>query len=352
MMIQRRHIRIFFIHFLLWTLFYAFLLPPFFFQLGLIPPDMPIRLVVTVLLFYLNYFFLVPKFLLKKKTAIYIVFCLLIVGVSGVFINFYFSPEPAMPIPLAREEGIRIKVGHSIPMPPLFTIFNLCIPIFISAFLRIYVEWKRNEDLRKKVENEKVSSELQFLKTQLNPHFLFNSLNAIYSLSVKGSPSTSGTIISLSELMRYMLYEADRDKVPLEKEVEYIKNYVQLQRLRLSDSANVKLKISGQDKGKEIAPLLFISFIENAFKYGTDYKGSTYVDIALLITENTVQLRVENIIGVHRQKKKDSGVGLENTKNRLCLLYPDSHELSITDNGKTYKVDLTLVLRPMLKNKR
>lgn len=350
--IERKHIRTFLVHFLLWSLFYIFLLSPFFFQLGLVPPDMPARLAVTVLLFYINYFLLVPKFLLKKNTFLYIVLCLLIVGLSGFIINFFFSPEPAQPLSLAREEGIRFKVAHPIPIAPLFTMFNLSIPIFISALLKVYVEWRRNEDLRRKVVNEKVSSELQFLKAQLNPHFLFNSLNAIYSLSVKSSPSTSGAIISLSELMRYMLYEADRDKVLLEKEVEYIRNYVQLQRLRLSDSANVTLKISGQYKGREVPPLLFISFIENAFKYGTDYKGSTYVDIILSTTERAVQLKVKNIIGAQRENKRHSGVGLENIKNRLRLLYPDSHELQITDNGETYEVDLTLDLLPKTNTKR
>ena len=219
---------------------------------------------------------------------------------------------------------------------------NLSAPIVVSAFLRVYMEWRTNEDIRKKVESEKVNSELQFLKTQLNPHFLFNSLNAIYSLSVKNSRTASDAIISLSELMRYMLYETDKDKVPLGKELEYIKNYVQLQRLRLSDSANVKLKISGEYEGKEIPPVLFISFIENAFKYGTDYEGKTYVDINFTIASNSIHFRVENKIGVQRKKNPNSGVGLENIKNRLKLLYPNSHNLQISDDGKTYVVDMTL----------
>ncbi|GLU45305.1 hypothetical protein Musp01_29290 [Muricauda sp. NBRC 101325] len=221
---------------------------------------------------------------------------------------------------------------------------NLSAPIFISGLLRMYVEWRKNEDLRQVVEKEKVSSELQFLKTQLNPHFLFNSLNAIYSLSVKNSSNTSEAIISLSELMRYMLYEADKERVPLAKEIDYIKNYVQLQRLRLSDSVNVKLKISGDERDKEVPPLLFISFIENAFKYGTDYTGKTFVNINISINQNNIVLRVENKIGVQRKQNKNSGVGLENIKNRLRLLYPNTHELNITDNGENYIVNLTLNL--------
>lgn len=341
MTIERRHIQLFFIHFLLWALFYGFFLFPFFFQLRQVPPNLPVRLILTVVLFYFNYFLLVPRLLLKKNTALYIVICVLLIAAASLIIELGFSPEPKEPPFPPNGRGLRRPTGF---IGQLFIMINLSTPIFISGLLRLYVEWRKNEDLRKKVENEKVNSELQFLKTQLNPHFLFNSLNAIYSLSVKNSNSTSEAIISLSELMRYMLYEADKDMVPLNKELEYIKNYVQLQRLRLSDSVNVHLKISGEDKGKEVPPLLFISFIENAFKYGTDFKGTTYVSINFLIEENIIHFKVENKIGVHRKNNKNSGVGLENIKNRLRLLYPDSHSLQITDDGETYLVDLTLHL--------
>ncbi|WP_285655970.1 sensor histidine kinase [Allomuricauda sp. NBRC 101325] len=340
MTLDRRHIRIFFIHFFIWALFYGFFLYPFFFEFRRIPPDLPVRLVWIIALFYFNYFVLVPKLLLGKNTLIYIATCLGIILVSGVVINmaFPFQPEER----LFRPRNENHDLGRFVR--ELFSMLNLSAPIFISGLLRMYVEWRKNEDLRQVVEKEKVSSELQFLKTQLNPHFLFNSLNAIYSLSVKNSSNTSEAIISLSELMRYMLYEADKERVPLAKEIDYIKNYVQLQRLRLSDSVNVKLKISGDERDKEVPPLLFISFIENAFKYGTDYTGKTFVNINISINQNNIVLRVENKIGVQRKQNKNSGVGLENIKNRLRLLYPNTHELNITDNGENYIVNLTLNL--------
>ncbi len=255
-------------------------------------------------------------------------------------INSGLIPGPKGPPPnFSRERPFGNRY-----LREFITVLNLSVPFFLSAFLRLYQEWKKNEDLRQLVENEKVNSELQFLKTQLNPHFLFNSLNAIYTLSVKKSGDTSEAIIALSELMRYMLYEADKDKVPLGKELEYIKNYVQLQRLRLSDSSNVKLRISGEERNKEIPPLLFISFIENAFKYGTDYEGKTYVDISFFIQNGSIFFKVENKIGVHRKNDKNSGVGLENIKNRLKLLYADSHDLRIKEEGGTYVVQLVLNL--------
>ncbi len=270
-----------------------------------------------------------------------------------------YPPDFSRPIQHSASPNINLATPPNFPDRPLGRVnrlrtnpfFNqlvimaiLSAPLFVSALLRVYIEWRKNEDLRKKVESEKANSELQFLKTQLNPHFLFNSLNAIYSLSAKNSKDTSEAIINLSELMRYMLYEADKDLVPLVKELEYIKNYVQLQRLRLSDSVNVKLKISGEDRDKVIPPLLFISFIENAFKYGTDYEGKTHVEINLFIENGSINFRVENKIGTFRKQNKNSGVGLENIKNRLKLLYPASHKLEVKNDGETYIVTLKLYL--------
>ncbi|MGP1991014.1 sensor histidine kinase [Zobellia laminariae] len=240
---------------------------------------------------------------------------------------------------MKERRGSRMPIRFSL-MP--FVTFG--ISYIFAIMLRVYNELQKNEDLRRSVEKEKVQSELQFLKTQLNPHFLFNSLNTIYSLSVKKSPDTSEAIINLSELMRYMIYEADKDLVPLNKEIEYIKSYVALQRLRLANSENVYLKISGDDTGKIIPALLYISFIENAFKYGTDYDGKTSVKINLLIKEKSIHLYVVNKIGKHQAKSESSGVGLQNVKNRLNFLYPNSHELDIKDDGDTYEVNLILNL--------
>ncbi|WP_375587328.1 sensor histidine kinase [Flagellimonas aurea] len=338
--LERTHTRTLIIHVLMWTLFYVFFLFPFFLQISRFPPGFPLRLLAIMGLFYLNYFLLVPRLLLQKKIASYLLACILSMAIAGALIHWGIM-SPGMsgpPRPMGPEDRFIIDgfIGQFI------NFLNLSTPIFISGVLRMYLEWKRNDDLRKKVESDRVNSELQFLKTQLNPHFLFNSLNTIYSLSVQSSTKTSEAIISLSELMRYMIYESDKSMVPLSKELEYIRNYVRLQRLRLSDSANVALKISGNDKGLEVPSLLFISFIENAFKYGTDYKGRTYVKINFQIEKDILRLTVENRIGVHRQQKKDQGIGLENIKNRLELLYPNSHGLGIVDNGKHYKVYLTL----------
>ncbi|MEH6681725.1 MAG: histidine kinase [Sediminicola sp.] len=329
-------------HILVWASLYGIILFQFYYEFRTIPKDLVVRLLVNVLLFYFNYSFLVPRMLLKKQIGKYMFVSLGLIFGSILLTNIFFEPEH----PIPPQEMAQRFVDHRRPffgwVPLLMPSMILAFNFLVGSILKVYVEWNNNDILRKKVETEKINSELQFLKTQLNPHFLFNSLNAIYSLSVKKSPDTSEAIINLSELMRYMLYEANREFVPLADEMTYIQNYVQLQRLRLSHSENVTLNISGMDKDKFIPPLLFISFIENAFKYGTDYKGRTNVKISLIFTDQSIQLLVQNKIGFFKTEPKNSGVGLENIKNRLKLLYPDSHNLTVENDGEYYTVHLIL----------
>ncbi|WP_405413781.1 sensor histidine kinase [Maribacter sp. Asnod1-A12] len=325
------------VHISIWILLCGLAFYPVLNDARPIPSDVFPKLIVILILFYFNYFYLVPSYLLKKSVLVYLLVSAGLLIVSVLLIDHFY--EPKFPE--------NIFMDHQPPrglafMPVYRSVVNLGIPYVISAILRMYVEWKRNENLRLSVEKENIKSELQFLKAQLNPHFLFNSLNTIYALSVKKSPDTSEAIVDLSELMRYMIYEADKDLVPLNKELDYIKSYIKLQRLRLSDSENVSLKITGEDRGRAVPPLLFISFIENAFKYGTDYKGKTYVKITLTITGASVYLNVKNKIGVFREPTKNSGIGLENIRNQLELIYPGLHDLVVENDGKDYEVSLTI----------
>tara|TARA_R110002050_G_scaffold223338_1_gene359128 strand:- start:47453 stop:48493 length:1041 start_codon:yes stop_codon:yes gene_type:complete len=346
MTVKKKYVWHVLIHLLLWILFYGLLLYPFISQERQVPLDLPVRLILATGLFYINYYYLIPKILLQKKTLSYIVISVVIIVVFSLIVNLFINLNFSTKIPNEIPEWPTNRPKPELPEFRLFfmSLITFGIPFVVSSVLRIYIEWNRNDDLRNIVEKEKVNSELQFLKTQLNPHFLFNSLNAIYSLSVKKSPDTSEAIINLSELMRYMLYEADKDLVPLTKELEYIKSYVQLQRLRLSDSENVLLKISGDDRGMAIPPLLFISFIENAFKYGTDFKGKTNVKINLSIFKESIHFSIINKIGAFKKDSESSGVGLQNIRNRLKLLYPDSHDLFVENDGENYCVRLTLKL--------
>ena len=325
------------VHISIWILLYGLTFYPILNDARPIPLDVFPKLIVIIILFYFNYFYLVPEYLLKKSVLFYLMVSLGLLVASVMLLNHFY--EPKFPENFIMDFQRPRGFGY---MPIYRSFVNLGIPYVISVILRIYVEWKRNENLRLSVEKESIKSELQFLKAQLNPHFLFNTLNTIYALSVKKSPDTSEAIVDLSELMRYMIYEADKDLVPLNKEIDYIKSYIQLQRLRLSDSENVSLKITGEDRGRAVPPLLFISFIENAFKYGTDYKGKTYVKITLIITDASVYLNVKNKIGVFREPTKNSGIGLENIRNQLTLIYPGLHDLEVDNDGKDYEVSLTI----------
>lgn len=333
------------IHILIW---FCFLLINYFQMLNdfnEVPPGIYVRTIIHIGIFYLNFLVLAPYFLLKNKIGIYILLVLAVLVINSLisdFLMFHFDPKPKF-----MEEGFQKSELFKHRKPSFFRyIMPASIPlllVFIGSMIRVYAEWRRNEEKQKEIASQKVSSELQFLKAQLNPHFLFNSLNTIYSLSVKKSTETPEAVINLSELMRYMLYEADKNFVPLEKEMDYIQNYIALQRLRLADDKNVTLNIYGDYRNKKIQPLLFISFIENAFKYGTDYTGKTDVKIVFKITENDIQFLCTNTLGAqHKKDTSSSGIGLDNIKNRLHLLYPEAHELMILEENNQYKVNLTI----------
>lgn len=210
--------------------------------------------------------------------------------------------------------------------------------VFVSLSLRI------NDRLRE-TERQKLNTELSFLKAQINPHFLFNTLNTIYSLAIEQSSKTADAVVKLSSLMRYVMREADTDWVPLAKEFSYVENYVALQQLRLDDTVTVDFSITGKPNGQQIAPLILISFIENAFKYGVNPQEKALVQIQLSIVENRLHLRTFNKkVRVFYDEETSSGIGIENTQTRLQLLYPAKHLLTITDVPESFTVDLTIEL--------
>ncbi|WP_159023401.1 sensor histidine kinase [Formosa sp. L2A11] len=234
---------------------------------------------------------------------------------------------------------------------PNFRIFRFGLPILFNLILvvigtaiKMYSEWDKNIQLQKEIESQKSSAELHFLKNQLSPHFLFNSLNSIYSLTSKKSNDAPEAVITLSELMRYMLYQADNDFVKLSDELDYIQNYLKLQRLRIARNQDVTLNIRGSILQQKIRPLLLISFIENAFKYGTDFKGNTFVCIEINVNGNNLDFKSINLIGNRKQDPENSGIGLQNTKERLQLLYPNQHKLEIKEVSNQFIVHLDLNL--------
>lgn len=292
--------------------------------------------VLNIFIFYINYSFLVPKFLLKKRAPLYFAFVVILMLITVLII------KTVLPI-----ENFQIPTREGGTFGPLKSLFPI---IFSSAFiitgtaLRMYEEWILNVQNKKEIEAKQNVTKLESLKNQLNPHFLFNSLNSIYSLANKKSNEAPEAIITLSELMRYMLYRTNEKLVPLQQELNYIENYIKLQRLRIANDANVKINIRGNVNTQQISPLLFISFIENAFKYGTDFKGNMEVKIVISVNENELHFECSNIIGSKNSSQEDSGIGLSNTKKRLNLLYPQRHTLIIKEENNRFIVDLKLKL--------
>lgn len=330
------------IHLSIWCCFLLFPLTTAILELGNIPEKMLYRLLSTPVLFYANFSFLIPKLLLRKKIILYLIVSIVFLIIFNLIAFQFAGGLPFERIEhLVEENQVKFVKSFKFAIP-----FALTLSIFLlGGIFKIVLTYFEKERDSKLLENQQKEIQLQFLRTQLNPHFLFNSLNSIYSLVRSKSNEAPEAVITLSELMRYMLYEVEEEKVPLEKELDYIKNYISLQKLRLKDSQNVRSNIKGETKGLYIPPLLLISFIENAFKYGTDFKGNTEIDIAINITENTLNFNIKNIIGLHQSKSKDSGIGLANIKNQLNNLYGNNYKLHMGPLDNYFIVDLTLKLK-------
>jgi LytS/YehU family sensor histidine kinase len=209
--------------------------------------------------------------------------------------------------------------------------------------------WVINEKLKQDLIREKLTAELSFLKTQLNPHFLFNVLNMAYSSASRGGDEKTADIIEkLSVLMRYMIYDSNVEKVEVDREIEFIRHYINLQKMRFSSDIPVVVNfdVSGDYNGYRIAPLILVSFIENAFKYGVKLEKKSEIRISMNFHNGEMEFVARNPIfkTVQPVDGRSSGIGINNTKKRLAILYPRTHKLSITDDGKESSVRLILTL--------
>ncbi|HRD40256.1 MAG TPA: sensor histidine kinase, partial [Bacteroidia bacterium] len=185
--------------------------------------------------------------------------------------------------------------------------------------------------------------ELSYLKAQINPHFLFNTLNSIYSLAIQKSDETANAVVKLSGMMRYVLTESQNEFVSLQKELDYINNYIELQKTRLDSTIKLHYTITGTTTGKAIAPLILIPFIENAFKYGVNAEENSEITIEISVNEAAINLFVKNNkVSIRPDPENRSGLGIENTKSRLLLLYPGKHYLNIDDNSASFSVSLSI----------
>ncbi len=220
--------------------------------------------------------------------------------------------------------------------------------MLITTLLKLSYAWFELQKTRQRIaviEKENIKSELSMLKAQINPHFLFNSLNAIYSLAIKGSGKTPEAIIQLADILRYVIYGTNREKIAIHDEAKIIQEYIELQKYRLDPSTKITFEYEFKDEYLEIAPLLLLPLVENSFKHGaTGDPGNSFVEIALFATDKDVVFEIHNSkppVG-HDKMNRNEGMGNENIRQRLNLLYPESHLFSIEDKPDVYTVKLVL----------
>jgi hypothetical protein len=332
-----------------WILLY--LLPPLVTQSEIkLPQDFSdlLNWILVIIFFYINYLWLIPHYLNKSRFLIYFITIFLMLSTCYYVTVSYTRHKYRIE---ETERRTRNEPGPQHHRPPQFrgyfsALFCLTI-LALSTSIRVTEGWYSSEKQKKEMENQKLGAELSLLKSQINPHFFFNTLNSIYSLAIVKSNRTPEAVLKLSELMRYIIYDTERKSVPLSKEVEYIANYIELQRLRLPDEVKVKLKTDLGDSDAVIEPLLLLPFVENAFKHGVDVEkgGNILIDIKLaggelrLHVVNPLVDEGNNIIDKHR------GIGVNNTLKRLKLLYQDNFTFNAGPVKKNYVVDLVVKIK-------
>ncbi len=313
-------------------------------------------LIILMAVFYFNYYVLIPRLLIRRKVIIYIVVAVaLLVGVTCLnsFINSTFHLNPfVFNHPHPQHDGPGGPNGHRDRHGPFgFETFvpglNLLM-IGLGITISFIQKWQQEVNLRQQLEQEKTATELSLLKAQINPHFFFNTLNTIYSYTLSDGDIARAAITNLSKMMRYVLYDAAGLETPLNKEIAFIKEYIELMKLRISAKTTVLLQVQESIGNAMIAPMLFLPFVENAFKHGVSGVTEGQISIWIMQTSGQVELIVRNTIyDTKRESEDDSnGIGINNTTRRLDLLYPGKYKLSAgpVNNDSEYEVKLKLTL--------
>jgi hypothetical protein len=309
---------------------------------------------ISALIFYINYIFLVPKLFFKKKKYRYYISALVLVscfyfisGFANGQINNWIARndseqagrqinERSVPRQPPRRPGIIIALPNARLIG--YASYSLFL-VFLSLSLRLL---ERQEEMEK----TKLNAELAILKNQISPHFFFNTLNNIYSLIGRNNEDSKDAVIKLSKLMRYVLNESGQDTKLLKEEIEFMNNYIDLMKLRIGSKTRLEINFPGECKDLKIPHLLFISLIENAFKYGISVQEESYVNISLECGEHNVSFKCENGLpeGNTGTILSSSGIGLANLKKRLNLIYPGRHKLKIDRSSDKYEVNLNIRL--------
>lgn len=335
------------LHLLVWGILFSF---PIFFT----PPDTPLStvyvrtllpLLFTAFIFYINYFLLIDRILFRNQLVLFVILNLaLILGSiwGQEWLKDWIWGEQN------HSGASRQGRGGDSSRRAFYlfrTAFSLALTVGVSVATRIMQRWASSEASRKNLETEQLKSTLAHLQYQIQPHFFFNSLNNIYSLIDISPEKAKESVHGLSKLMRYLLYEAKAERVNLSDEITFLKNYIQLMRLRLTDKVDVRYDFPELPPNLEIAPLLFIPLVENAFKHGVSASQPSFIDIKMRIVSKQISFGVENTnFPKDDHDKGGSGIGIENLKKRLELLYPNKYELIQKVENNIFRSELNLVI--------
>jgi hypothetical protein len=309
-------------------------------------PYFIVNTVFIIAFYYCNAYLFVPRLLDRRNFVFYTALILGLMIIYGLMPRIYhaffgsinFNPNPT-------------AAGARPPGPPrsrpILSAGNIVLFLLVFVFstgIKVINQWLRTEQRNKEIANEKLKAELGFLKAQINPHFLFNTLNNIYALASVQSEHTAAAVMKLSSIMRYVLTEARNDLVPLEKEIQFTSHYIELQKMRLTDKTIIDFTVQGDPLGRQIAPLLLLPFVENAFKYGISTRERSPIRILLEIKKDSLYFSICNQkhLSTMLRVTDNTGIGISNTKRRLDLFYEDKYALNIEDKSSDFSVKLKI----------
>jgi two-component system, LytTR family, sensor kinase len=357
------------LHFIVWAIFIV--LPVYFNKRWQVGNEFIwlfyVNVIIWGIIFYVNYLVLVPKFFFKTKRYKYYFSVLALILCfyfgSDVLNRQVFNPESGYsqtgqvnrgPIRTERqiEQGDGQHMARTGPPPydrnmHFFSyMFSSVFLIFFSLVIKVLERQSQYEELQRETEKERLNTELAFLKNQISPHFFFNTLNNIYSLIIINAEDSRRAVLKLSKLMRYLLYESEQGKTMMSNEIDFMNNYIDLMKLRMSDKINLSVSFPKKYEDKNIPPLLFVPFIENAFKHGISYREKSFINVSMEVTGRSIVFRCSNSIpgGKEDIKNDHNGIGLENARKRLNLLFPGNHTMNISKSDKEYSVSLEINL--------
>lgn len=295
-----------------------------------------VELIASLISFYVFYFWLFPKFMAKKRTNLFVIY-----GCVSMITIFIFSVISLKLIGTSLEAPNYSLANLSLRSYGL--VINILYSSLIGSAFIGFNNWYADIKVKEQLVQKNLQSELALLKAQINPHFLFNTINNIDILIQKDATAASRYLNQLSDMMRFMLYETSSEMIPLSKELEYIKKYIELQKIRTANEKYVNLSITGSEENVMIAPAIFIPFIENAFKHSTNKKIENAINISIEIEKNVVTFSCLNYFENSASfKQTESGLGIELIKQRLRLLYHENHHLEIVKQENQYEVKLKL----------